>query len=82
MVKTSIGSLVTVVVRMTVDTGSTTFTVLIPTVNLTAPDHPSPIETVGITTVHRFSILPIFNQGQTELYSVTLLSGSASHLEF
>jgi hypothetical protein len=81
-VKTSIGSLVTVVIRLTVDSGSTSFTVLIPVVNLPAPDLPIPIETVGITTVHRFSIVPRFNQGQIELYSVTPLVGTAIHVEF
>jgi hypothetical protein len=82
IVKSSIGSLVTVVIRLTVDSGSTSFSVLIPTVNLTAPDHPSPVETLGITTIHRFSILPVLNQGQTELYTITPLGGTAAHLEF
>jgi hypothetical protein len=73
-----LGAVVSVTLVMTVDSGSITFSVLIPDVNL--PDQrgaSAPIQTEGITTTHRFSIVPIFNQGQRELYSVTPLSGSA-----
>jgi hypothetical protein len=73
-----LGTVVSVTLVLTVDSGSITFSVLIPDVNL--PDQrgaSAPIQTEGITTTHRFSIVPIFNQGQRELYSVTPLSGSA-----
>jgi hypothetical protein len=80
--KTAIGDVVTVVIFRTVDSGSTTFSVLIPQVNLTAPDLPLPIETEGITTVHRFSIVPAFNHGQMELYCLIPMTGTASHLVF
>lgn len=79
---TPIGEIVTVTIRFTVDAGSTSFSVLIPTVNLTGPGHPVPIHTEGITTVHRFSIVPAFNQGQTELYHFTPLSGTANQVAF
>jgi hypothetical protein len=79
---TPIGSLVTVTVRRTVDTGSTSFSVLIPTVNLTAPGVPASISTEGVTTVHRFSVIPAFNRGQTELYTFTPLSGTAEQVVF
>jgi hypothetical protein len=36
------------------------------------------VDTEGITTIHRFSIVPTFNQGQTELYTVSSLTGTAS----
>ncbi|HEU5002405.1 MAG TPA: hypothetical protein VFW71_06460 [Actinomycetota bacterium] len=75
-VDTEIGTLVTVSIQMTVDSGNTVFSVLIPAVNLGSSEQ-VPIHTEGITTVHRFSIVPIFNHGQTELYSVTPLSGEA-----
>jgi hypothetical protein len=79
---TPIGSLVTVTIRRTVDSGSTSFSVLVPNVNLPGVDQAVPIQTEGITTIHRFSIVPAFNRGQTELYSVTALYGTAAHLVF
>jgi hypothetical protein len=81
-VKTPIGDLVTVTIRPTVDSGSTSFSLLVPVVNLTGPGHPAPVRTEGITTVHRFSIVPAFNQGQTELYHVTTMIGMANQVVF
>jgi hypothetical protein len=78
---TAIGTLVTVRIRMTIDSGSTTFSVLIPTVNLDL-DTSVPISTIGITTNHKFSIIPALRHGQTELYNVTQLTGTASQVEF
>lgn len=75
-VDTEIGTLVTVTLQITVDSGSTVFSVLIPSVNLGSSEQ-VPVHTEGITTVHRFSIVPILNHGQTELYTVTRLSGEA-----
>jgi hypothetical protein len=80
-VATEIGTLVTVTICTTIDSGSTTFTLLVPTVNL-GPSKESPIDTIGITTIHRFSIVPAFNKGQLELYKVTPLSGTASFINF
>ncbi len=77
VVDTEIGRLVSVTIRLTVDSGSTEFTALIPTVNLgsSKSDH---IETIGITTIHRFSIVPPLNLGQTEMSSCTRLRGTAA----
>ena len=80
-VATEIGTLVTVTIRMTVDAGSTSFTLLVPTVNMNAGETIT-IHTEGITTVHRFSIVGPFNHGQTETYSVTALSGTARNVKF
>jgi hypothetical protein len=80
--KTPIGDVVTVFIRRTVDSGSTSFSVLIPTVNLPDPGAPAPIRTEGITTVYRFSVVPALNRGQTEDYSFTKLSGTAEFVEF
>jgi hypothetical protein len=80
--KTEIGTLVSVTIHMTVDSGSTAFTLLVPTVNLTSPSSPATIHTIGITTGHKFSVLPAVNQGQTELYTTTELSGTASAVVF
>jgi hypothetical protein len=80
--KTEIGTLLTVTTRMTVDTGSTSFTLLVPTVNLASPSEPATIHTIGVTTVHRFSVVPAANHGQTEMYTTTPLEGKASVVVF
>ena len=61
--------------------GSLKDRLLVPTVHLNSTNHAS-IHAEGITTIHRFSILPAFNQGQTELYTVTPLTGTASFVAF
>lgn len=78
---TEIGTLVTVTIRRTVDSGSTSFTLLLPSVNLEQTNHAT-IDTVGITTIHRFSLIPNFNRGQTEFYTVTELTGTAEAINF
>ncbi len=80
-VESELGSIVSVRTHLTVDAGSTTFSVLIPRVNLVA-GHPTSISTEGITAVHRFSIVPIFNKGQLDTYTVTPLKGVAEHVVF
>ena len=53
-----LGTLVSVTILLTIDSGSTTFTLLLPRVNLPAPPAlPAlvPVTTQGITTGHRFS---------------------------
>jgi hypothetical protein len=72
---------VTVTICTTVDRGNTTFTLLVPTVN-PGPSKQVPIDAEGITTIHRFSIVPAFDQGQVELYRVTPLTGTASFVDF
>ncbi len=80
---TEIGTLVTVTIRMTVDTGSTAFTLLVPHVNLEEENNaPVDITTYGITTIRRFSIVQEFNEGQLDTYSVTELRGTASQVVF
>ena len=80
--KTEIGTLVSVTIHMTVDSGSTAFTLLVPAVNLASPSSPAQIHTYGITTGHRFSVVPAANRGQTETYTLTELSGTASAVVF
>jgi len=77
---TILGTLVTVFLIQTVDGGSTTFTLLIPHVNL-PPSNVANITTEGITTLHKFSIVGP-PQGQTELYTVHTLDGTASFAVF
>src|SRR5262249_43411896 len=64
-----LGTLVTVSTRVTIDTGSTTFTLLVPPISLTASSSAS-VATQGITATHAFSVLPNI-EGQKELYTVT-----------
>ena len=75
-----LGTLVSVTTVMTVDSGSVTFTLLLPRVNLPAPPAlPSavPVQTDGITTFHHLSLIPGLQHGQQESYIVTPLQGSA-----
>jgi hypothetical protein len=74
----NLGSVVSVTTVPTVDNGFTTFSILIPAVNL--PNQRgalAPITSEGITTVHRFSLVPALNGGQRECYTVTEMRGTA-----
>jgi hypothetical protein len=76
--ETDIGTLVTVVVHLTVDRGSTTFSLLLPRVNL-PPSNTLNITAEGITTLQRFSVPA--PQGQTQFYTVHSLQGTATFVE-
>ncbi|ABB75637.1 hypothetical protein SAMN05216403_1311 [Nitrosospira multiformis ATCC 25196] len=78
-VETEIGTLVSVTIRMTVDTGGTTFSLLLPRIHIPG-EQTVPVQTIGITTLHRFSVLPI--SGQRDFYTVTRLHGSAGRVFF
>jgi hypothetical protein len=78
---TEVGTLVTVTLFATPDAGSTTFSLLVPRVNLDSSGHAT-IRTVGITTLHRTSIAPQFLFGQLERYTVVTLHGTASMVDF
>jgi hypothetical protein len=67
--------LVSVTVHLTIDSGSTTFTVLLPAVVLDSTHPVEPVHTDGVTTLHRL-LPPVL--GQKEFYTVTPLTGSAS----
>jgi len=79
IVETQLGQVVTVRIHLTVDSGSTTFSLLVPRVNL-VPGQPAPIHTEGITAIHRLSLAPGLNHGQLDQYSVTPLHGTASDI--
>jgi len=81
-VECDLGTVVSVTIVRTVDAGSTSFSVLIPRVNLPAPFSSVAINTDGITTHHAFSLIPAFNQGQRDFYDVTALQGTASNVVF
>jgi hypothetical protein len=73
-----LGTIVSVTLVRTVDTGNTTFSLLLPHVNLPASSHASVhIQTDGITTVHRVFV-GMIGHTQSETYTVTRLQGTAS----
>jgi hypothetical protein len=80
-VGTEIGTLVSVTLALTVDSGSTSFTVLIPHVNLNDKLHAT-IKTEGITTQHRFSVNPNLLKGQLDQYTYLRLKGTARYVQF
>jgi hypothetical protein len=76
-----IGMLVTVTIRLTPDFGSTSFTLLVPQVKLDQSNE-TRITTFGVTTLHRLSIAPQLDRGQTEHYTIAELSGTAAFVTF
>jgi hypothetical protein len=78
--ETTLNTLASVTIVRTVDLGDTTFTLLVPRVNLLgAAGHV--IHTVGITTMHRTTIAGL-GHGQLTTYHVTRLYGSAAQVQF
>jgi len=76
-----LGTLVSVTTFLTIDSGSTSFTLFLPRVNLPgrpADPAPVPVSTEGVTTVHHLSLLLPFQLGQQESYTVTPLHGTAA----
>lgn len=80
-IDTGIGQLVSVTLASAPDQGSTTFTLLVPDVRLGTADA-APITTEGVTTLHRTSIAPQTLVGQTDLYRMHRLTGTARAVEF
>lgn len=72
-----LGMVVSVTLVESVDTGSTTFSLLVPDVQL--PDQQTSvfIRTKGITTVHRVFVA-LIGHPQAETYMVTALDGTAA----
>lgn len=75
-----LGALVSVFLLRTVDGPSTSFTLLVPGVRLGGPEVVN-ISTEGITTLHKSTIIgpPL---GQTELYTLHALNGTARFVVF
>jgi hypothetical protein len=80
-VATDLGEEVSVTIRLTVDAGSTTFTLAVPRVQLDLNQHAT-IDTFGVTAVHHFSLVPALNHGQQDVYQLTKLRGSAAAVPF
>ena len=72
-----LGTTVSVTLVGTVDLGSTTFSLVVPHVLVPLPGGAVPVQTEGITTVHR-TFLAGPGQAQRETYTVTPLAGTAS----
>ena len=75
-VECDLGTLVSVTLRMTVDAGSTSFSVLIPRMRINQNEHAA-VHTECITTVHNTSFAPQTLMGQVDHYTVTSLRGTA-----
>jgi hypothetical protein len=80
-VDTEIGTLVSVTIHVTVDVGSTTFTVLIPSINLAKAGAQERFETAGIKTAHKTPLVQP-PTGPRETYEVHQLKGTAQVVEF
>lgn len=75
-----IGTIVSVTLNITVDVGSTTFSLLIPHV-IVPTGGSNPVTTEAITTIHRMPFGPSV-PGQREVYRVARLTGTANHVNF
>ncbi len=79
--KSSIGSLVTVTIRKSVDANYTTFTVLLPEINIEGSE--TQFSTVGIETLHHFlASAPNLIKGPRETYQTYQLEGTAKAVDF
>ena len=80
-VECDLGLLVSVTLRLTVDVGSTTLSVLIPRMRI-SPTSVAAVHTECITTVHSTPFAPQVVQGQLDTYTVTSLRGTAQAVAF
>ena len=72
-----LGMVVSVTIVESVDTGSTTFSLFVPDIQLPAEQTSVSIHTKGITTVHRVFVA-LIGHPQSETYTVTALGGTAA----
>jgi len=78
---TEIGKLVSVTLKLAVDTGSTSFSFLIPVIELSGLGAEQQFETVGVQTVHKTAlVLP--PTGVREVYEIHTLKGTARAVIF
>jgi hypothetical protein len=77
-----LGEIVSVTLHMTIDTGSTTLSLLLPFVNIVqiGPISSVPVTTDAIITTHSGPLGPPLGQGQKEYYTIVPLTGSAQHV--
>jgi hypothetical protein len=78
---TQLGKLITVTIAKTVDRGFTSFSFLLPTIELAAASSKQSFRTIGITTVHKTTIGgPV--KGAQQTYKSIELSGVARSVAF
>jgi hypothetical protein len=81
-VECDLGYLVSITLRLTVDVGSTTLSVLIPRMRI-SPTSVAAVHTECITTVHSMPFAPpAAVQGQLDSYTVTSLRGTAQAVAY
>lgn len=78
---TQIGTLVTVTIAAVVDRDSTTFSFLLPAVQLSTPSSKQSFRTIGLTTVHKTTIAGP-PKGVQQTYKAVALTGSARQVAF
>jgi hypothetical protein len=76
-----LGTIISVTLSIVPDVGSTTFSLLVPTVIVSNIGTPANVTTEGVTTIHRMPFVVHF-VGQRENYRAVRLEGSASFLIF
>jgi hypothetical protein len=72
-----IGTIVSVTIVPSVDTGPTDFSLVVPDVALALADSSAEIETFGVTTMH-YVFVGAIGHPQHETYTVTTLCGTAT----
>jgi hypothetical protein len=76
---TIIGSLITVTIARTADRGFTTFSFLLPAIELSSATNKPSFQTIGLTTVHKTTIAgPV--KGPQQSYKTTPLRGTAQQV--
>lgn len=78
---TEFGTIVSVTLTIRVDSGSTSFTLLVPHVNL-GTNLTSHIASEGLITRHKLAPLRGLPLGQTEVYTPFCMQGTANYLSF
>lgn len=72
---TEIGTIVSVVIRQTIDAGSTTFSLIIPSIGTMPASGSVAISTIGITTIHKLKLFG-HEPGQSSINTVRALNGT------
>jgi hypothetical protein len=81
VVDTNIGGLVTVTIAMTPDKSFTTFSVVLPAIQLARETSKQAFRTLGITTIHKTSLAGPVN-GVQQTYKSVQLKGAAQRVAF
>jgi hypothetical protein len=81
VMETDLGTLVSVTIRMTIDMGSTSLSLLIPYMQISQGTSAA-VHTYCVTTLHSFSIAPQLSRGQLDTYSMTELQGTAQFVYY